>query len=264
MDALQFISLFEDFQTQSSRNFIDELEKAFEIGGIVEDKWKKFLFKMKLSGICRQWYYNEYDHFDQEEYKKLKWVDVKKRFLSTFNLFSDENQSEEGTKDDKECFIEENNQANGWQVNQGNEQYCIIENKEENEEEGVKEYNEGFIENTKKSDMYVEIVEDNQMIDEGSNDGEISFEVNCVEKDIWKLNPKEILNYKAENDDKCYEWIKTNEEKFICYLRKSRIRNRKRIQNKKIWKIRNRKRKRIWSRKSRRKRKRRKIWQLLL
>ena len=80
MDALQFISLFEDFQTQSSRNFIDELEKAFEIGGIVEDKWKKFLFKMKLSGICRQWYYNEYDHFDQEEYKKLKWVDVKKGF----------------------------------------------------------------------------------------------------------------------------------------------------------------------------------------
>ena len=50
-------------------------------------------------------------------------------------------------------------------MNQGNEQYCIIENKEENEGEGVKEYNEGFIENTKKSDVYVEIVEDNQMIE---------------------------------------------------------------------------------------------------
>ena len=216
MDALQFISLFEDFQTQSSRNFIDELEKAFEIGGIVEDKWKKFLFKMKLSGICRQWYYNEYDHFDQEEYKKLKWVDVKKRFLSTFNLFSDENQSEEGTKDDKECFIEENNQANEWQVNQGNDQCCIIEYKEENEGEGVKEYNEGFIENNKNSDMYVEIVEDNQMIDEDnlfSDDVEISVEDIYVEKVLWKLNPKEILSYKtekrAENDDTCFEWVKT-------------------------------------------------------
>ena len=116
-----------------------------------------------------------------------------------------------------------------------------------------------FIENSKKSDMYVENVEDNQMIDEGNlfseDDGEISVEVNCVEKDIWKLNPKEMWSYKAENDDTCLEWIRTNEKKYICYLRKNRIRNRKRIQNKKIWIIRNRKRKRIWSRKSRRKRK---------
>jgi hypothetical protein len=264
MEALQFVSLFEDFQTQSGRIFIDELETAFEIEGIVEDKLKKFLFKMKLSGLCRQWFYNEYDHYDFEEYKKLKWVDMKKRFFIAFNLFSNENQRVESYTSIKECFIEENNQANECQVND----HCgIIENKEENDGKVDKEYNNCFIENTKKSDMYVEIVEDNQWINEGNllsdDDGELSVEDNYVEKDFWKLNPKEMLSYKgekkAENDDMYLEWIKTNEKKYICYKRKGRNRNRNRIQNKKIWNIRNRKRKRI--RNSKRKRKKRKIWQ---
>jgi hypothetical protein len=225
MEAVRFISLFEDFQTQSGRIFIDELEKAFEIGGIVEDKLKKFLFKMKLSGLCRQWYCNEYDHYDHEEYKKSKWDDVKKKFLYASNLFCNENQRVESYTSIKECLIEENNKANECQVN---DQYCIIENKEENSGEVGEEYNESFIENRKKSDIYVENVENNQLIDEenlfSNDDGEVSIEENYVEKDLWKLNPKEILSYKeekkSENEEKCLESIKTKEAKYICYVRK--------------------------------------------
>ncbi len=219
MEAVRYVSLFEDFQTQSGRIFIDELESAFEIGGIVEDTLKKFLFKMKLSGLCRQWYYSEYDHYDHEEYKKLKWGDVKKMFLSTSNLFSNDYQRGESYNGNKECFIEENE----CEVNQRNDQCCIIENIVVNEGV-VEEYDECFIENSKRSDMYVENVEDNQMIEEGNlfsnDDGEISVEDNYVEKDLWKLNPKEILSYKEEklaaNDDKCLESIKTNEVNYIC------------------------------------------------
>src|SRR6266702_717558 len=224
MEAVRFVSLFEDFQTQSGRIFIDKLETAFEIGGIVEDKLKKFLFKMKLSGLCRQWYYNEYDHFDHEEYKKLKWGDMKKRFLLTSNLFSNDDQRVESYKGIKECFIEENSQMNDCEVNHRNDQCCVIENKEVHEGEIVEEFNGCFIENSKKSDMYVENVEDNLMIDEGNlfsnDDGEISDEVNYVEKILWKLNPEGILSYKEEkkssNDDKCLESIKTTEANYIC------------------------------------------------
>jgi hypothetical protein len=226
MEELRFVSLFEDFQTQSGRMFIDELETAFEIGGIVEDKLKKVLFKMKLSGLCRQWYYNEYDHYDHEEYKKLRWGDVKKRFLSTSNLFSNDYQRDESYNGIKECFIEENSQANECEVNQRNDHCCIIENNEVNEGV-VEEFNGCFIENSKRSDMYVEKVEDNQMIEEDNlfrnDDGEISVEDNYVEKDLWKWNPKEILSYKEEkiaaNDDKCLESIKTNEANYICCVK---------------------------------------------
>src|SRR6478672_11253390 len=137
MEAVLYISVFEDFQTQSGRIFIDELDKAFEIGGIVEDKWKIFLFKMKLNGLCRQWYYSEFDHYDQEEYKKLKWGDVKKTFLSASNLFINDDRRVESYKDIKECFIEENSQANECELNQRNDQCCIIEDKDGNESEIV-------------------------------------------------------------------------------------------------------------------------------
>jgi hypothetical protein len=197
MEALQFVILFEDFQTQSGRIFIDELETAFEIEGIVEDKLKKFLFKLKLRGLPSEWH--EIIRDDYEEYNKLKWVDVKKKFLSTSNLFCNDDMRVESYNDIKECFIEENNQANECQVN---DQYCIIENKEENSGDLVKESNEYFIVNSRKSDLYVENVENNQLIDEenlySNDDGEISVEVNYVEKDLWKLNQKEILSYEEE------------------------------------------------------------------
>jgi hypothetical protein len=226
MEAVRFISLFEDFQTQSGINFIDELETAFEIEGIVEDKLKKFLLKLKLRGLPSEWH--EIIRDDYEEYNKSKWDDVKKRFLSTSNLFRNENQRVESYKGIKECFIEENNQPNECEVNQRNDQYCIIENKEENSGEVGEEYNESFIENRKKSDIYVENVENNQLIDEenlfSNDDGEVSIEENYVEKDLWKLNPKEILSYKeekkSENEEKCLESIKTKEAKYICYVRK--------------------------------------------
>lgn len=166
MEAIRFVSLFEDFGTQSGRIFIDDLETAFEIEGIVEDKWKKFLFKMKLSGLCRQWYDSEFDYYDYEEYKILKWVDIKEMFLSRSNIFYNGNHRVKSYKGIKDCFIEENSQANECEVNQRSDQCCIIENKEVNESEVVEESNECFIENSKKSDMNVENFEDNQMIDE--------------------------------------------------------------------------------------------------
>ncbi len=80
MEAVRFVSLFDDFQNQSGRIFIDELETAFEIGGIVEDKLKKFLFKLKLRGLPSEWYETIRD---DEEYKI--WDCIKVAFLQQFD-----------------------------------------------------------------------------------------------------------------------------------------------------------------------------------